>query len=165
MAKALVKCPVCGEMFDRNSIPNIKIGRRYFHTKCHEEREKNLTQEDRDEIALYEYVKQLYGKNYNYILVKKQVESFHKAGYSYHGMRLSLKWFYEIKHHSTEDSNGIGIIPYVFNDAKKYYYNLYLAQQANSNIKNYKAATRIITVPRPTTYVRPPHMWDLDKEE
>lgn len=163
MAKIMVKCPYCNEQFDRNSIPNIKIGRRYAHIHCKEEHDKNLTQEDKDEIALYEYIKELYGKQYNYVLIKKQVETFHKQGYSFKGMKLSLKWFYEIKHHSTEESNGIGIIPYVFNDAKKYFYNLYLSQLENKKIKNYKAAERTITIPSPKIYVRPPHLW-LEKE-
>ena len=163
MAKAMVKCPYCNEFFDRNSISNTKIGRRYYHITCYEQYQNNLTQEDKDEIALYEYIKILYGKKYNYILIKKQIENFHKQGYSFNGMKLSLKWFYEIKHHSVEDSNGIGIIPYVFEDAKKYYYNLYLSQLANAHIKNYSAATRIITIPSPTVYVQPPQLWDLDK--
>lgn len=31
---AKVKCLVCGEMFDREKIPNIKQGRRYMHVEC-----------------------------------------------------------------------------------------------------------------------------------
>lgn len=164
MAKIMVKCPYCGEQFDRNSVPNIKVGRRYAHVACKEEHDQNLTQEDKDEIALYEYIKILYGKDYNYILIKKQIETFYKQGYSYNGMKLSLKWFYEVQRHSVKESNGIGIIPYIFNDAKEYYYNLYLAQQANANIKNYKAVVREISIPRPTTHIKLPHLWDLDKE-
>lgn len=165
MAKAMVKCPYCEQSFDRLSVPNIKVGRRYAHVECYNKHEQNMTQEEKEEQELYEYVKQLYGKDYNYILVKRQIEKFSKQGYSYKGMRLSLKWFYEVQHHSIENSNGIGIIPYVFDDAKEYYYRLYLAQVANSNIKNYKPKQQIITIPSPRTYVRPPHLWDLDKEE
>lgn len=164
MAKIIVKCPYCGEQFDRNSIPNVKIGRRYAHVDCKEKHDQNLTQEDKDEIELYEYIKVLYGKDYNYILIKKQIENFHKKGYSYNGMRLSLKWFYEVQKHSIKESNGVGIIPYIFNEAKEYYYRLFLAQQANAAIKDYKMTVRKITIPIPTTYVRPPHLWDLDKE-
>lgn len=164
MAKAIVKCLYCGEQFDRNSTECVHIGRRYAHIQCKENHDKNLTQEDKDEIELYEYIKQLYGKQYNYILIKKQVETFYKQGYSFNGMKLSLKWFYEIKHHSTEESNGIGIIPYVFNDAKKYFYNLYLSQKENAKIKNYKTSERIITIPSPKSYVRPQHLW-LQKDK
>jgi len=40
----------------------------------------------------------------------------------YRGQLLTLKYFYEIKRNSTKKSNGsIGIIPFVFAEAKLYY--------------------------------------------
>jgi len=81
-------------------------------------------------------------------------------------MLKSLKWFYEIKHADKESSNGrIGIIPYIYEDAKKYYYNLYLAQQRNKNIQNYRLEVKEIVIASPRVYIAPPKLFDLGDEE
>ena len=164
MAKRMVKCLYCGEMFDANAEPYVKPrANRYAHQHCAEKHEKNITQEEKDEEELYEYIKHLFGKNYNYMKIKKQVESFRKMGYSYNGIKLSLKWFYEIKGNSLENANGgIGIVPYVFNDAKQYYYNLYLAKLANADVNNYKPRVIEIFVPVPVVHRRPPRLFNLE---
>lgn len=164
MAKHLVKCYFCGEQFDANTEPYVKVnGRRYAHKYCSEHKEKVISQEELDKLALFEYIKEIYGKDYNYVMINKQIEKFHQEGYSYNGMKLSLKWFYEVKGNSPKDSNGgVGIIPYVFEDAKKYYYAIYLAKMSNQGIKNYKPTVREISVPSPKIYRRPPQLFNLE---
>ena len=47
-------------------------------------------------------------------------------------MLKTLIYFYEVKHNTIDKSNGrIGIIEYVYNDASKYYYAIWQAQQIN----------------------------------
>ena len=139
MPKAYVKCLYCGEQFDRLSEPNVKIGRRYAHKTCYEAQDDETLKKQKDEHDFYEYIKELYGSDYNYISISKQAENYIKMyNFTYSGMLKSLKWFYEVKGNSKEGSNGrIGIIPYIYEDAKKYYYNLYLAQQRNKNVQGY----------------------------
>jgi len=163
----LVKCLYCGETFDTNVEPFVKPNAtRYAHQKCAEEHEKNMTQEDIEEVALYDYIKKIYGKHYNFMLIKKQIEKFKKQGYSCRGMRLSLQWFYEVKGNSIQDSNGgIGIIPYVFEDAKKYFYQLYLAKLANAQIKGYRPRIKEIFIPSPQIIRRPPRLFNLEGDE
>ena len=65
------------------------------------------------------------------------------------GILKTLIYWYEIKGNSTEKANGgIGIIPYVYNDALKYYYTLYLAKLANEskNIEIYKPKEKVIEI-------------------
>ena len=126
--KIIVKCLYCGEPFDRNNpdIPFVQRGRRYAHQSCADEYNNSLTQEQKDLKDLIDYIKELLKEDYNFMKVKKQIEDYHKKyDYSYSGMLRSLKWFYEVKNNSIDKANGgIGIIPFIYNDAYKYYYLL-----------------------------------------
>lgn len=167
MAKAMVKCLYCGEQFDRLSVPNIKIGRRYAHKECYEQQDAEVLKEQQDKHDFFNYIKELYGEDYNYISISKQAESYIKQyNFTYSGMLKSLQWFYEVKHNSKESANGrIGIIPYIYEDAKKYYYNLYLAQQRNKEVQNYRLEVKEIVIASPRMYITPPKLFDLGEEE
>lgn len=167
MAKAWVKCLYCGEKFDRLSEPNIKIGRRYAHKKCYEAQDDKDIKAQQDKHEFFEYIKTIYGEDYNYISISKQAESFIKQyNFTYSGMLKSLKWWYEVKGNSKESANGrIGIIPYIYNDAKKYYYNLYLAQQRNKDIEGYKLEVKEIVIASPRIFIAPPKLFDLGGDD
>lgn len=52
--------------------------------------------------------------------------------FSYSGILRTLIYFYDIRGNTTEASNnGIGIVPYVYEEAYRYYYSLWLAKQKN----------------------------------
>ena len=65
--------------------------------------------------------------------VNKQIKDFQQEyGYTYSGMLKSLIYFYEVKGNSTEKANGgIGIVPFVYKDAYRYYYSIFLAKNQN----------------------------------
>lgn len=154
MAAAYVKCLYCGQRFNRNDL-NIKTkqvtARRYAHFSCWENYVNNLTQEEKDEQAFYDYVKQLFKDDYNYILTKKLAERYIKENkYTYSGMLKSLKWFYEKEGHPVEDSNGtIGIIPYIYKQAAQYYYKLFLAKKRNQEVEISSEKTKEIFITSP----------------
>ena len=53
----------------------------------------------------YEYAKNLFQEDYNYILTKKLAERFIKENnYTYSGMLKSLKWYYEKEGHDISSS-------------------------------------------------------------
>lgn len=168
MAKCMVKCPYCGQRFDRNNpdIKWIKIGRRYAHEKCYNEYQASLTQEEKDLNALIEYIKNLLGDDYVFMKVKKQIQQYHKDyKFTYSGMLSSLKYFYEVKGNSIDKANGgIGIIPYIYKDAYNYYFAIYQAQQKNKNVSDYKVKVQEITIPSPRMFVPKPHLWFEDEE-
>ena len=165
----IVKCPYCKKTFDaqpdgENKIW-IKVGaRRYAHLQCVKEHDKNLTQEERDYEDFFKYCKELFKEDYNYILTKKLAERYAKEnGYTYSGMKKALQWFYEIEGNSIENANGsIGILPYCFNDAKDYYYKLYIAQEKNKGIKEWRAPVREIFISVRDPWKQPPRLIDLD---
>lgn len=68
-----------------------------------------------------------------------------KKGYSYLDMIRTLEYFYIIKKHSTaKANNSIGIIPYVIEDARKYYQtkNNQLLQKYNEMLKAQQRETK-----------------------
>ena len=166
-----VICYYCKKQFDRDKEPTKQISaRRYAHMKCWEEHEANMTQEEKDIRAFYEYTQKLFGEDYNYILTKKLAERYVKENhYTYTGMLKTLKWYYEKEGNSIEKSNGsIGIIPYVYKQALNYYYSLYLAQQINKekDISNFIISkVKEVNIQSPRVYVRPPHMWLEEEDE
>lgn len=168
MAKHIVKCPICEQQFDANVTPYIKIKTRYAHKECAEQREATMTQEEKDLAALFEYVKNLFGKDYNYMKVKRQIEKIKSDNptYSYSGMKRSLQWFYEITHHPIENANGgIGIVPYIYDDAKKYFYSLYLSQLKNQTLVEVETETKYFEIESPRTCQRSPRLFNIDDDE
>lgn len=163
MAKHEVKCVYCSVIFDANKEEFVQIGRRYAHKTCYDaaggqspykqtKAKKEPKPEDNDLTQLKDYIYSLFGENTNWAVVQKQIKKYKEEnGYSYSGMRKALIYFYEVKHNSKEKANNcIAIIPFCYQDAYNYYYNLYMAQQATqdktlfSQIKEY-----IIRPPKP----------------
>ena len=101
--------------------------------------------------------------------IKKQIANFKKEyNYTYSGMLKTLIWWFDVKKNSIEKANGgIGIVPFVYQEAWNYYYTLYLAEVANSieDIENYTIKTQEITIPSPRIEVTPPKLFNMDKWE
>lgn len=61
-------------------------------------------------------------------------------------------YFYDVKKNSTEKANGgIGIVPYVYQNAHEYYYKIWLANQQNKAkpVEQYQPQERVIVIPPP----------------
>lgn len=131
----MVICSVCGKRFDRDKHQAVKSSaRRYAHIECMPEGELvPLPQKDQDLVALEEYVEKLLGNDYNKARVNKQIKEYTtEHNYSYSGILKSLVYFYEVKGNDKEKANGgIGIVPYIYQDAYNYYYDLFVAQSRN----------------------------------
>lgn len=132
-----VKCSICGVIFDRDKEPAEATGaRRYAHLSCYERMEANKPQEEKDYEALEKYILKLYNKDSLGALITKQIRDFRKNNnYTYTGIQKTLMWWFEIKGNSIDQTNGgIGIVPFVYDDACKYFYSLYLAQLTNDSV-------------------------------
>ena len=165
----MVKCTVCGKRFNRDKIQAVKTGpMRYAHQVCFPEGELvPLEVEDPELAELENYIQNLLGEDYNRARVNKQIKDFRQNyDYSYSGMLKTLIWFYDIKGNSKDKANGgIGIIPFVYQDACNYYYSLYLAQIANAQIENFKPVVREITIASPEVYRKPIKMFNVGEDE
>lgn len=169
MAKYCI-CKVCGVKFDREKIQAVFAGaRRYAHQTCMPNGELvPMPQIDKDLVALIEYAKNLLGNDYNAARVKKQIKDFKEEyGYSYSGMLKSLVYFYEVKGNSKEKANGgIGIVPFVYNDAYNYYLGLFQAAQANKNkdLNKHVAHIKEIVIKPPKVQMKK-HFFDFLEDD
>lgn len=114
-----VKCFYCGERFDRDLIPFVKVTeRRYAHQTCAQIKDPDgsMNKEQQDKDAFYEVVKAIYGPKYNYMLINTQATEYMQLyNYTWSGMTKCLQWFYFINHGSIEEGHGgVGIIPYIY---------------------------------------------------
>lgn len=160
-----VICKYCGERFDRDNEPFVEISsRRYAHKKCVDKIENNISQEEKDYNNLEKYIKNLFKVTNINIKTRKQIKDFRENyGFTYSGILKTLYWWYEIKGHTTELSkDGIGIVPYVYEDAEKYYYTLYMAKALNQNINEYKPKIEEIEIASPRVSKKPLKLFNLD---
>lgn len=179
---ALVKCLQCGQSFDRTKIEAIAIGRRYIHATCKPaydaaQDEKKAKEEAKAKEAealnsLKAYILQLFDTEYINPKISKQIHDFYTVNhFTYSGMEKSLRYFFEVKNKPIEDAHGgIGIIPYIYEDAKKYWYTVWAAKQLNEAkpIEQYVAPPEQvfkIKVPEPPLRTRKHLFTFLDEEE
>ena len=147
-----VICKYCGQRFNRDIEPFVKIGeRRYAHKLCSDQVDAAIPQEEKDYAKLEEYIKKLFNIDNLNIKIRKQIMEFHKEyNYTYTGILKTLYWWYEIKDHTTDLANeGIGIVPYIYSDAEKYFYNIYLAKLVNDQIGTYRPKIQTVEIASP----------------
>lgn len=153
-----VICKYCGCRFNRDVEPFVEVNaRRYAHKKCAEQVEATIPQDEKDYNNLEKYIKQLFKTDKINAKTKKQIRDFKQEyGYTYTGILKTLYWWYEIKGHTTElAKDGIGIVPYVYDDAESYYYTLYLADQINRRIQTYQPKVIEVEIPSPEVEPNP----------
>lgn len=158
--KPQVKCPGCGLRFYREDEPHIHIKNRYWHTECYNREEKA-----RSAIKdLENYICELFGTDHVSPRIRKQIATMiSQYNFTHSGILGSLKYWFEVKNGSIEKSNGgIGIVPYIYEDARKYYESISLAHQANKEIKSIDTEEIIVRIPSPKRNVKRLKLIDLD---
>lgn len=164
-----VTCQYCKERFDRDKEPFVEVSpRRYAHQRCADSVivVDTRTQEEKDYEALEKYIKHLFSEDYVNAKIRKQIKDYRQTyNYSFSGMLKTLKWWYEIKGNTTEKANqGIGIIPFVYDDACKYYYSLWLAENINADTE-YKYVVEEVEIAPPQVWTAPPKLFNFEEVE
>ena len=111
------KCHYCGQIVIREKA--VQKGKFYFHQECLKEHE--------DRAELFNYCCKLWGLKSPGPTIIRQAKTFRDKGYTYRSMMFTLKFFYEIRHNDPNKYKGnetIGIIPYIYEDAKRFYEKL-----------------------------------------
>lgn len=134
MAKQpMVTCPVCHEKFYREDTDFVQEGRRYYHSSCHAEKEKTAEYTQK----IHDYCRELYGDMYVKTRIEKQIKELLNdgTGKTASGIYRTLVWHFQNNGGSIEKTHGgIGIVSYVYNDAMKYYQNMWEIQQHNKEM-------------------------------
>lgn len=137
-----VTCTICKKRFDRDKYPAVLVNtRRYAHASCAGALSKEQAKEEQDRQALEEYIIQLFNLKHMDGRITLQIKKFiQDYNYTYSGILRTLKYFYEVKKNDlSKSNNGIGIVPWVYQEAYNYYYNQWLLKQKNTdkNIEEY----------------------------
>ena len=149
MAKHMVKCPLCGKTFDANQEPFVMINsRRYAHLSCQQSANEKEDKIQKDKTALEQYIKKLFSYDKLPLKVTKQIQKYvTENNYTYSGILKTLKYWFEIKKGDIEKANGgIGIVPFVYNDAFLYWRGIWEAREKNKEIKPESAAIPVVEI-------------------
>ena len=115
----IVTCIYCKKTFDKSKEPfKVFSNGKYAHQECFDlEQTRELTDQEKLEKQIKDYV-----TNY---------------GYTYSGIHKALIYYYEVKGNKFDEGKaqgGIGIVPYVYQNAFNYYYAIWEAQQKQEHI-------------------------------
>lgn len=149
MAKHMVKCPICGQTFDANVEPYVMINsRRYAHQKCQQEAELLKSKEEKDKEQLETYIKKLFSYSKLPEKVNRQIKQYKEEfNYSYSAIYKTLRYWFEIKNGDLEKANGgIGIVPYVIDDARNYWIDILQAKELNKELVQQNIELKVVEV-------------------
>lgn len=166
----IVTCIHCKKKFDRDKFPYVQVSpRRYAHKECSMTEDEKLAQQEKDKIELENYIMKLYNITYVDARIKKQIKQYvEEYNYTYSGIHKALIYHFEIKGGSVEKANGgIGIVPYVYQQAYRYYYALWEAQQKNKDVivNEYIPVVKEIIIPIPQRQVKKRKLFTFLDEE
>lgn len=90
----------------------------------------------KDYENLVEYIKTLFHKEIIPLSWENYINKLISMGRTYSGIQGSLYYFYEIKGNiSTNDNSAIGIVDYVYEEAKEYFKEIEKRDEHNLNFK------------------------------
>ena len=146
-----MKCHQCGKEINKDAAIQVKPRIYVCSAECEQKYKAKSVQSSQkaskkcdDLIELKSYINQLYNGNVNWGLVMRQIKSFKEEyGYTYKQQLWVLKYAYEIKDMCFE-AQGIGIIPWLFKEARQFYSQLSSVRKSLDNIDNLCYDTVII---------------------
>ena len=166
----LVKCFICGQTFDRDKEPTVPVTkRRYAHKACADKAGAQTIQQEQAKAEFFQYLEKLFGKGYDYVVNSKLAEGYvNDYGFTYSGMQKALYYFYEVLQNDVSQAEGrIGIIPYAYEPAYRYFYDIWEKQQQNvgKNIKDYIPQQISVSIPEPHRQIKRPKVFTFLDEE
>lgn len=140
---AKVKCQYCGEYGHKEDMVYIETGKKkvvkkYYHEECLKIKELDSVEYKK----LIEYVCNLFDIDKPTGMMMKQIKEYRQEyNYRYFAIQLALEYFFVVKDNKIPEHKTLGIVPYIMEDAKKYY--THLAQLPNREIHVKSVTTHI----------------------
>lgn len=153
---APVKCPYCGQSFQREDIEFVQIGRRYAHKDCYDKVQQ-----------IHSLMKETLGESYSNTKINSQIKKMvEKENYTIQIIYDILYYWYKVKKSSAAQANGgIGIVPYIYAEYIKYNQQQQENKEINKGkkIEDFIKETKIV-IGKATPITRPRHVkfYDLD---
>lgn len=142
-----VICKICGKTFDRDKISCALVSaRRYAHLECIEKQKGVLSDKDKLET----YIKELFHIAYVSPKIQKQINNYvEQYKFTYSGILKTLIYYFEIRNGDISKANGgIGIVGYVYEEAKNYYRKIAEANNKNLDIQINNNDLEIVITPK-----------------
>lgn len=140
-----VMCRECKQRFEKKpdgeNVTWIMPSKNwYYHKDCYQKwiekrlNKKNVEEKKKDDeyrVEIFDYLQRDLKVNFNGAKVGTQIRAFLNQGMTLKGILFCLIYCYEIKKLDWDkSSDGIGIIPYVYEESKNYWQNM-VNRQAN----------------------------------
>ena len=138
------KCLYCNKMIDLDIDDAFKVGvgTRWAHKECYE---KYFSADDQWIDKLYAVLKVAFG-NYDFQKIERQRISYIKQGLTNKDIYNALNYWYIVKNKSIEKANGgIGIVPYIYEDANEYFKSIEKSSQ-KINPATFKMGSKIVDI-------------------
>lgn len=127
-SKKRVKCRVCGQFFSPNpETENIEWILRskgyYYHKECWDKYTDIYTDKTDGEwldLILYLITHNLHSL-YNFQQIERQCYNMMRDGKTMKGIYFACRWYFIIQKNAFQRKYGIGIIPYVYDEACAYW--------------------------------------------
>lgn len=138
----MITCRVCKTKVDKDSAICLKPKIYVCCEECKEQylsKEKNKTSQDKDSQdrkEFMDYFKSICHEEINYKIIYSMLKKMMKGNpsFTYNGMKYTLWYIHDILNINI---TGVGIIPYYYDEAKKYYDKKQKMKQAikQSNVR------------------------------
>lgn len=140
MAKS-VKCSECGEQVEKQLGQMYK--NKYYHAECLENKLDRMESWDK----LFQLINEIYTIEKPTAMMFKQIKDYKSKPYNFtdEGMFLTLTYYYKILGNVVKDDTGLGIIPYYYDRAKRYYIDIYEIEDMVDEYKSNEKYNVIIT--------------------
>lgn len=143
-------CTYCKKYINLTEDEYVKVtDNLYAHKECFD-KEQERPKSDREKLEIY--ICKLFDLDFCTPAIIKQLNSYENdRGYTASGMLKTLVYFYDVKANPVPDRPTVGILPYIYDEAKNYYKKLYYSNLYNKNrdMHNYIPQTEKVTIPVP----------------
>lgn len=152
----MIKCAFCGKAIEEARYKKVK-GKKY-HYDCYtslveeaqrvdNERKQNFSEESYQRLV--KYILALYNVNSLPLNIANQIEDYiSNRGYSYEGIENTLTYFHTILNNPVSEQETIGIVPWLYDEAQRFYQKMKEVNDYNVN-KKIKDQTVIARIKKP----------------
>ena len=131
-----VMCRECRKRFDKTKLQEnidwvMPSKNYYYHKDCYDlwvtkrKNKKDITEQKQDEEYIrdiFDYLARDLKVSFDGEKVGSQIKNFIKQGKNAKGILFSLIYFYDVQKGDWNNSKGgIGIVPYIYDDAREYW--------------------------------------------
>ncbi|EQM25383.1 hypothetical protein N399_24340 (plasmid) [Bacillus licheniformis CG-B52] len=136
-----VKCPYCETYLDKDDA--IPYKKRYYHQNCF----NTWKMEAEHRKELIKYICELYKIDAPTGMMLKQIKEFQEEyKYKLKGIKLALRYFHETLGNPVREGDGLGIVPFIYEEAKADYLQKKAIEESVEEAKKHKQKESIVII-------------------